>query len=98
MRSFLRPVPFGALGLLLLAACAGSRSGEEKLATPDTLSRSERLEGLLTVLAADSLEGRMTASRGAALAADFIAGRLEEYGLEPAFNGSFFQTVPLVRF
>jgi len=98
MKSYPRLVPFGALAFLLLSSCAGSRGGEGAGAAPDTLSRSERLEGLLTVLAADSLEGRLTASRGAALAADFIAGELEESGLEPAFDGSFFQPVPLVRF
>lgn len=68
------------------------------MAMPDTLSRVERMEVILSVLAADSLEGRLTASRGSALAADFIAGELEKYGLQPAFDKSFFQTVPLVRF
>ena len=56
------------------------------------------MEGILSVLAADSLEGRLTASRGSALAADFIARELESYGLEPAFDGSFLQTVEMVRF
>jgi hypothetical protein len=65
---------------------------------PDSLSRAERLEAALRVLAADSLQGRETGTPGSAKAADFIAGELERLGLEPAFGGSFVQAVELVRF
>ncbi|MFC1575300.1 M20/M25/M40 family metallo-hydrolase [Gemmatimonadota bacterium] len=98
---------FGARGLGLtlcvlavLPACSGAPGGEgEALVAevPDTLSREGRLRVNLGILAADSLEGRLTGTRGAAMAADFIARELESYGLEPAFAGSFLQPVPLLR-
>ncbi|MGD8360027.1 MAG: M20/M25/M40 family metallo-hydrolase [Gemmatimonadota bacterium] len=85
-------------GLLLLAtACTGTRGGGDVSSPQDTLSRTARLEGILSILAADSLEGRMTGTRGSAEAADFIAGELESSGLEPAFDRSFFQPVPMVE-
>lgn len=97
MTRFFRIAPACTLALCLLGSCTGSGGNGEEPAAQDTLSRTGRLEGLLAVLAADSLEGRMTGSRGAALAADFIARELESYGLSPAFDRSFFQTVPLLR-
>jgi len=88
---------FLVLSGLLASACSGSREGSGPSAVQDTLPRASRLENILGVLAADSLEGRMTGSHGASLAADFIARELESYGLAPAFQESFFQAVPLVR-
>lgn len=61
------------------------------------------LREALSVLAADSLEGRLAGSRGAAQAAAFIADRLREYGVQPAFSeddgrdSGYFQGVPLAR-
>jgi len=97
MKLSLRTFSLGAVFSLLLAGCAGEGGGEQTLVASDTLSRAEHLQALLNVLAADSLEGRLTGSRGSALAADFIAKELEGYGLEPAFDKSFFQPVSLVR-
>ncbi len=82
---------------MLLTACAGTGGGNPNSAQADSLSREDRLRNLLSVLAADSLEGRMTGSRGSAMAADFIASELEGYGLDPAFDKSFLQPVPLAR-
>ncbi len=46
-------------------------------------------------LASDLLEGRMTGSKGEALAAQYIAHRFEELGLSPAGDkGSWFQSFP----
>jgi hypothetical protein len=76
----------------------GPRSGETGSSPPaDSLSRSERLMGLVGVLASDSLEGRGTATPGSAKAADFIAAELERYGLQPAFDSGFLQTVELIQ-
>ena len=66
-----RTFTLGALFFILLAGCAGTGGGEQTLVASDTLSRAEHLQALLNVLAADSLEGRLTGSRGSALAADF---------------------------
>ena len=52
----------------------------------------------LTALAHDSMEGRMTASPGAARAARFIAAEFRAVGLEPAGDSAdWFQRVPLAR-
>jgi hypothetical protein len=52
---------------------------------------------VLSVLAADSLEGRGTATRGGAKAANFIAAEFKAAGLEPAGDsGTFLQEVPVV--
>ena len=50
---------------------------------------------LLSALAADSMEGRATATAGSARAARLIAGRMQAIGLEPAGDSGYFQRVPL---
>lgn len=89
--------PSRSLGLLLagfaVAACAGRavtvRSVPSVAATPD------RARLLLTALAHDSMEGRLTGSPGGARAARYIAERMQEAGLEPAGDSGFFQRVPI---
>lgn len=72
--------------LLLLAALLAHE--------PDTA----RVGYLLRTLAADSMEGRRTASVGERRAGDFLAREMRAIGLAPAGeNGSFFQAVPLVQ-
>ena len=50
---------------------------------------------LLATLAADSMEGRATGTRGSARAARFIADRMAAAGLVPAGDSGFFQRVPM---
>ncbi len=85
-----------------LGACAPSTDGEAGVAEHPALDdaelpRAQRLERLLSVLAADSMEGRRTATPGAAKAARFLAAELERYGVEPAGDDGYFQRVPLAR-
>lgn len=49
----------------------------------------------LSVLAADSMEGRLTASRGSARAARYIAEQMKAAGLRPAGDSGYFQRVPV---
>ncbi len=57
-----------------------------------------RVESLLRTLAADSMEGRRTASAGELRAAKFLAAEMARIGLKPAGdNGTFMQAVPLVQ-
>jgi hypothetical protein len=58
-------------------------------------TRAQRLETLLSALAADSMEGRRTATPGAARAARFLAAELERYGVEAGGDDGYFQRVPL---
>lgn len=59
--------------------------------------RTARLEDLLSTLADDSLQGRRAGTRGAHLAADFLAAELERYGVQPLGEDGYFQPVPLAR-
>jgi hypothetical protein len=82
-----------AAGCALLAAC-GSRpetsSGTRGLVAPDEVRE------IVSVLAADSLQGRRTGTPGSGKAARFLAERMERYGLEPAGDSSYFQRVQYV--
>src|SRR5690606_19634946 len=71
----------GALALLL-AACAGG-AGSSAGASDRTSVDPLEVRRSLSVLAADSMEGRRAGSEGAARAARFIAGELRRYGVEP---------------
>lgn len=53
---------------------------------------ADSLQGHVSFLASDALEGRGTPSRGLNIAAEYIASQFRRAGLEPAVNGSFFQT------
>jgi hypothetical protein len=89
-------LPFSVfiLGAVLAAAgCGSSRQPATVVATAGV--DTARLRATVSVLAADSLEGRFTGSEGAATAARYIAGELERMGLEPAGDSGFFQRVPI---
>ncbi|HEX9165410.1 MAG TPA: M20/M25/M40 family metallo-hydrolase [Gemmatimonadales bacterium] len=79
--------------LLIATACA---NGPARAPVPVPVT-PERVRGLLTTLAADDMEGRMTGSRGAAKAAGFIAGQMQAAGLVPAGDSGYLQRLPLVR-
>jgi len=109
MTKVLNPVPPSGLAppltLLLLIllpvlcnACGDSREGTPgEGRAPDTFAAPGRLRATVEILAADSMVGRLTGTRGAAMAADYVALELEGLGLEPAFPTGFLQPVPLAR-
>ena len=76
------------------AGCPPARAGAAGGASREDPAMVCRL---LSALAADSMEGRATGSRGAHRAARFIAEQFRAAGLEPAGDSGFFQRVPLVR-
>ena len=84
-----------------LVACGGAESadsgGSTSAQADASQPRAERLEHLLSTLAADSMEGRGTGTEGNARAARFLAAELARYGVEPAGDDGFYQTVPLAR-
>ena len=96
----LRPLPIHplvAIALLSALAC-GRPPGGPGAVTPARaaapLSAAD-VEALVGALAADSMEGRGTATPGGARAARFIADRMQSYGLVPAGDSGFFQPVTL---
>ena len=54
--------------------------------------RPDSLEGHVSFLASDLLEGRDTPSRGLSIAAEYIASQFRRAGLEPAGDDGYFQT------
>ena len=83
--------------LLILAACADPGQPESQGLQDDDVPRADRLEALLTVLAADSMEGRRTGTPGARRAQRFLAAELARYGVEPAGDDGYLQGIPLAR-
>ena len=55
----------------------------------------QEIDANLRFLSSDLLEGRAPATRGGALAEEYIAAQLESYGVRAGANGSFFQKVPI---
>ncbi|WP_207429478.1 M28 family peptidase [Pedobacter sp. SYSU D00535] len=51
----------------------------------------------LTILASDEFEGRRTGTRGAEKAANYLADQFKRIGLAAPVNGSYFQSVPIVK-
>ncbi len=80
-----------AVGLLLLSGLA---SLSAQAATPRAGDRAN-VERLLRTLAHDSMEGRATATPGAARAAAFIAAEMGRIGLQPLGDEGFYQLVPM---
>src|SRR4051812_6299695 len=82
------------LALLVVATACGGRSAPSA-GTAAPAAAPVDAGALLGALAADSMEGRGTATRGGDRAATFIAERMQEYGLVPAGDSGWFQRVPL---
>ena len=89
--------------LLVAGAAACGRATTSSLPAPATQSEAlpvvstTAMDAHLKYLDDDLLEGRAPATRGGALAADYIAAQFEAMGLEPAGpDGSYFQPVALV--
>jgi len=85
----LRSIPF-FLGVLLFLGCAP----EERTPTPEPAPTADA-RWLMSVLAADSLEGRRAGSEGSRIAARLIAEQFELAGLKAVGDSGFFQRVPL---
>lgn len=80
-----------------VAQQAPGRGGRDG-AGPGRGVSAEALRRDLFILAADSMGGRDTGSRGDFLAAEYVAARFRRVGLRPAGeNGTFFQTLPFAR-
>ena len=68
-------------------------------ATPPALDliKARSLEGDLSFLSSDLLEGRATPSRGLDIAAEYIAAQFRRAGLEPGGDNGYFQTAHLAE-
>jgi hypothetical protein len=95
-----------AISLATLPLCSNHASAQYGAATapPEQLQTgfnditAEQAKQFLAVLAGPEFEGRGTGQVGYMKAAHWVAGRLAEYGLEPAGNGNtYFQMMPITQ-
>ncbi len=91
-----RRLPFAVPLLFCTALGAQSRPGPSVAARAADGISPRALQAHLGFLADDALEGRTTGSRGAMVAAHYIAAQFRRLGLEPAGDsGSYFHALPL---
>jgi len=94
--------------LALILCLAGQAFSQETLKNKPLNEDSLRIEsrqnlrGHLEILASDSFEGRCTATEGQKMAAAYIAGQMEKYGLQQVAkdsngNLSWFQSWPFAK-
>ena len=92
---------FGAVSLSVNfaeAQYATTKAPPENLKTGFDSITEEQAIDFLSVLAGPEFEGRGTGQVGYMKAAHWVAGKLAEFGLEPAGNGeTYFQMMPLTR-
>ncbi len=83
--------------LFLLAAILlfSSITAQNKIHNPEITSQEIKAD--LSYLASDAMKGRFTGSKEERLAGDYIRDEFKLYGLEPAFNGSWFQEFPFIE-
>ncbi len=104
MNSSIRRIS-GCLGLVILSACsnvdapAPAETDAAAVAAAQTTgaaTAAARIEADVRYLADDALEGREAGTSGYQAAADYVAARMADIGLEPAGEDGWFQQVPLL--
>jgi len=97
-----QPVLVGAIVLLASKSAASSSAGGGVAPTPsswrqraDSVINEIDVRRILSTLAADSMEGRLTGSPGADRAARFIDREMRSIGIIPAGDSGYYQKVAL---
>ena len=103
IRQVQTPILIAIVSFLLLSACSdestySSKDGSAKIGLETALATvsRENIQSSLNYLAADEREGRMTGSRGYDEAAQYVADRFADMGLEPGGTDGWFQHVPFI--
>jgi Zn-dependent M28 family amino/carboxypeptidase len=81
--------------LLILFFCASCKN--QDLNKGLKVIKASDLEYEVKNLASDEFMGRKPFTQGEKVIVNFLAGELKKLGFEPAFNGSYFQPVPMVE-
>jgi len=78
--------------MLFFSSCKDNdlKNGEKSITTSD-------LENYVKSLGSDEFMGRKPFTPGEKITIDYLAQQLERIGFEPAFNGSYFQPVPMIE-
>jgi Zn-dependent M28 family amino/carboxypeptidase len=79
-------------GIILIASCNDQdlKTGEKSITVSD-------MENYVKMLGSDEFMGRKPFSPGEKITIEYLAGQLKRIGFEPAFNGSYFQPVPMIE-
>ncbi|HZK78394.1 MAG TPA: M20/M25/M40 family metallo-hydrolase, partial [Gemmatimonadaceae bacterium] len=91
---FTKRVVRGAVALVFFIASAGA-SSNGGAAVADSVINETDVRRILSALAADSMEGRLTGSPGADRAAAFIDREMRSIGITPAGDSGYYQKVAL---
>jgi hypothetical protein len=80
------------ISIILTSSCTNKdlNNREKSINTID-------LARYVSKLASDEFMGRKPFTPGEKITTEFLAGELKKIGFEPAFNGSYFQPVPMVE-
>jgi len=80
------------ISFLVLSSCKDRdlKNGEQSITVSD-------LESYVKKLGSDEFMGRKPFTPGEQITISYLAGELKRIGFEPAFNGSYFQPVPMVE-
>lgn len=94
-----KTILLSGFALLLFASC--KQASEKSSTSPDSLSvkaiNDSSLTHYLSVIAADSLEGRKPFTNGETKTINYLKTEFEKLGLEPGNGDSYFQEVPMVE-
>ena len=83
--------------LAIALALAWSCSSENNYKKAYDSINCNNLATYVSALASDEFMGRAPFTKGEEITINYLADQLETIGFEPAFNGSYFQKVPLVE-
>jgi Zn-dependent M28 family amino/carboxypeptidase len=78
-----------------ISICSCNRSSDFEIAS-DSINVGD-LESWAKELGSDKFMGRAPFTEGEKITTEYLAGQLKKIGFEPAFNGSYFQEVPMVK-
>ena len=86
-----------AFGLVTVILLAVSCTGENTLRKASATITADELRDYTRIVGADSFMGRKPFTAGENITVEYLAGELGKIGFLPAFDGSWFQEVPMVE-
>ncbi|MCZ4222270.1 M28 family metallopeptidase [Pedobacter rhodius] len=94
-------IALAGCALIFFAACKQEIKNDASYASPDSLAiksiNDSSLTKYLSVIAADSLEGRKPFTSGERKTINYLKAEFEKLGLKPGNGNSYFQEVPMVE-
>jgi Zn-dependent M28 family amino/carboxypeptidase len=94
MRQFI-VLAFFLLPVLLISSCTDT--GEKDYRQAASHIQAENMAAYIEVMGSDRFMGRKPFTRGEELSLEYLGETFQELGLEPAWQGSYFQEVPLME-